>query len=119
MKLFTHSILFLFFIGFISFSCKRPNPPKAVILTLDTASKPISNVTVTIYAQPNGSYIDPKGKVMNVVQKTDANGEASFDFKNEAIFNVKAIKTTPVHREANGMIILKEDETTRKTLILR
>ncbi len=102
----------------ISFSCKRPDPPKAVITTTDTGGTRLSGITVTIYAQPNGSYVDPQNKVLKLEKKTDSNGEAAFDFNNEAIFNVKAVQTQPI-REAKCMIFLKEDEVTRKTLILR
>ena len=112
-------ISFILLLGGLSFSCRKPNPPKAVIITLDTSYKPMANVNVTVYAQPNGSYVDPNDKVLNLKETTDASGQARFEFKNEAIFNVKAEFGNPVTRQATGMIILKEDEEITKTLIVR
>lgn len=112
-------ISLLFCLGWFSLSCRKPNPPKAIVVTLDTSYKPMANVKVTVYAQPNGSYVDPKDKVLNLKETTDASGQAHFTFKNEAIFNVKAEYGNPVTRQASGMIILKEDEEITKTLILR
>lgn len=112
-------ISLLFVSGVSLLSCHKPSPPKAVITTLDTSYKPVANVKVTVYAQPNGSYVDPEDKVMNVKDVTDASGQVRFEFKNEAIFNVKAEYGNPVTRQASGMIILKEDEEITKTLILR
>lgn len=112
-------ISFLLSIGWFSFSCRKPNPPKAIIVTLDTSYKPMANVKVTVYAQPNGSYVDPNDKVLNLKGTTDASGQVRFEFKNEAIFNVKAEYGNPVTRQALGMIILKEDEEITKTLIVR
>lgn len=99
-------------------SCKKPGPPKAVIKTLDTLYKPVSNVTVRVYAQPNGSYVDPIDKTLELKDKTDANGTVTFEFRNEAILNVEAKQTNP-NRQASGMIFLEAGKTVEKTLILR
>lgn len=112
-------ISFLMMGGVILLSCHKPTPPKAVITTLDTSYRPIANVKVTVYAQPNGSYVDPRNKVLNLKDVTDANGQVRFEFKNEAILNVKAEDGDPVIRQASGIIFLKENEEITKTLILR
>lgn len=115
MKTFLHITIALFV---VAFACKKPQPPKAIIKTLDTLYKPVSNVTVRVYAKPNGSYIDPENKIIELKDKTNENGEVQFEFKNEAIFNVEAKQTNP-NRQASGMIFLQENKTTEKTLILR
>lgn len=112
-------IVFLLSFGWFGVSCRKPSPPKAIVITLDTAYKPMANVKVTVFAQPNGSYVDPNDRILNLKETTDANGRAYFEFKNEAIFNVKAEFGNPVTRQATGMIILKEDQEITKTLILR
>ncbi|MGQ9847673.1 MAG: hypothetical protein ACUVQP_09270 [Bacteroidales bacterium] len=112
-------ISLLFIAGVSLLSCHKPSPPKAVIITLDTAYKPMANVNVTVYAQPNGSYVDPNNRVINLKETTDASGQAHFEFKNEAILNVKAEYGNPVTLQATGMIFLKEGEEISKTLILR
>lgn len=112
-------IILLLSFGWFWVSCRKPSPPKAIVITLDTAYKPMANVKVTVYAQPNGSYVDPNDRVLNLKETTDASGQARFTFKNEAIFNVKAEFGNPVTRQATGMIILKEDQEITKTLILR
>lgn len=103
---------------FLSMSCKKPGPPKAIIKTLDTLYKPVSGVTVRVYAQPNGSYVDPINKTLELKDKTDANGTVTFEFRNEAILNVEAKQTNP-NRQASGMIFLEAGKTVEKTLILR
>ncbi|MCX7861422.1 MAG: DUF4198 domain-containing protein [Bacteroidales bacterium] len=105
-------------VGSLVLSCKKPGPPKAVIKTLDTLYKPVANVTVRVYAQPNGSYVDPIDKTIELKDKTDANGTVTFEFRNEAILNVEAKQTNP-NRQASGMIFLENGKTTEKTLILR
>jgi len=119
MKYIFHILIILIVLSWGMHSCKKPDPPKALIITLDTSYKPLANVKVTVFAQPNGSYIDPNDKVLNLKGTTDASGQVRFEFKNEAIFNVKAEYGNPVTRQANGVIVLKEDEEITKTLILR
>ncbi len=111
------TIIFVLFI-LIASSCKKPGPPKATIKTLDTLYKPVSNVMVRVYAQPNGSYVDPVNKILELKDKTDANGTVTFEFRNEAILNVEAKQINP-NRQASGMIFLEAGKTVEKTLILR
>lgn len=114
-----HLVIIILLFSFGGFSCRKPSPPKAIVITLDTAYKPMVNVKVTVFAQPNGSYVDPNDRVLNLIETTDLNGQARFTFKNEAILNVKAELGNPVTLKATGMIILKEDQEIEKTLILR
>ena len=80
----------LFVSGIQLFSCKRPAPPKAVITVVD-------------------------GMVLQDTAKTDANGQVSYEFMYEAIYNVKVsvLKTSNagVDRFGTGVLILKEDKT--------
>lgn len=104
----------------ILISCHKVDPPKAVITILDTGGSRVPNVKVTVYANPNGSYIDPQGEVLNDIQYTDAGGDASFSFKNKAILNVKAEQfTTQFHREGKKLLILEEDKTVYLTIIIK
>jgi hypothetical protein len=112
----------------VLFSCHKAEPPKAVITIVDTGGVRIPNVKVTVYANPNGSYIDPQGSVLNDIQYTDAGGDASFKFKNKAILNAKAwIKlnfgTTqaPIWKELDGqkLLILEEDKTVYLTIMIK
>lgn len=113
------NILFILMIILMLFSCRKTTPPKALIITYDTAYRPIAGVKVTIYAKPNGSYVYPNDKVLKLEEYTNSSGEARFEFKNEAIFNVKAEKGNPPTLKAEGMIFLKENEEVKKVLILR
>jgi hypothetical protein len=114
-----HKYYFLIIVLIMSFfSCKRPHPPRAIITTLDTMYKPVSGVTVRVYAQPNGGYVDPKEKIIEYKDVTDGNGNVEFEFRNEAILNVEAKQTNP-NRRATGVIFLQEGKVTEKKLILR
>jgi hypothetical protein len=104
----------------ISISCHKTDPPKAVITIVDTSGARIPGVKVTVYANPNGSYIDPQAHTLNDIQTTGASGDVSFTFKNKAILNVKAENfTTQFHREGKGLLILEEDKTIYKTIEIK
>ena len=112
----------------ILISCHKENPPKAIITIVDTGGVRVPNVKVTVYANPNGSYVDPQGGVLNEVLYTDGSGDASFSFKNKAILNVKAllrinIGTTqvPIWKDLEGkkLLILEEDKTVPLTIQIK
>lgn len=104
----------------VLFSCHKVDPPKAVVTIVDTGGTRVPNVKVTVYANPNGSYIDPQGEVLNEIQYTDGGGDASFTFKNKAILNVKAEQfNTQYHREGKKLLILEEDKTVYITIIIK
>jgi len=104
----------------IFISCHKPGPTKAVISVRDTSGHAVSGVKVTVYANPNGSYIDPQNRILNEVQNTDGNGQVTFTFKNKAILNVKAENfTNTVHREGKGLLILEEGKTIEKTIYVK
>jgi len=104
----------------ISISCHKPGPTKAVVIVKDTSGIAIPSVKVTVYANPNGSYIDPQNLTINDVQYTDGSGQVTFTFKNKAILNVKAENfTTQFHREGKGLLILEEGKTIEKTIQIK
>lgn len=102
--------------GFIS--CKKVKPPRALITVLDTSYKPVKGATVTVYVKVNGGYLDPREKIPSVTDKTNEAGQVSFEFKNEAIYNVKATTTNP-NRVGEGMIYLQNNKEIEKTIIIR
>jgi hypothetical protein len=112
----------------VLFSCHKETLPKAVVTIIDTGGVRISNVRVRVKPPPNGSYIDPQTEVLEEIQYTDAGGDASFNFKNKAIFNVDAwikinLGTTqaPIWKELQGkkLLILENDKTVYLTIIIK
>ncbi|MCX7954855.1 MAG: hypothetical protein N3A01_06665 [Bacteroidales bacterium] len=101
-----------------SLGCKKITPPRVLITVLDTCYKPVANATVTIYVKVNGGYLDPKEKIPSVSDKTNSEGQVRFEFKNEAIYNVKATTTNP-YRIGEGMIYLQNNKEVEKTIIIR
>ena len=113
----------LFVSGIQLFSCKRPAPPKAVITVVDENNVPVEGATVIVRAD-NGRVIYLKnGMVLQDTAKTDANGQVSYEFMYEAIYNVKATKlktsNAGVDRSGTGVLILKEDETYEEKVKIR
>lgn len=118
-------LLFLVVIWFSAFSisCRKPGPTKAVVIVKDTSYAPVAGVKVTVYANPNGSYIDPQNLTLNDIQTTDGSGAVTFTFKNKAILNVKAEtffnNSSTVDREGKALLILEEGKTIEKTIIIK
>lgn len=113
-------ILSIFWISAISLSCKKTNPPKAVVAVIDTGGVPQANVKVIVYSNPNGSYIDPQSLQRLDTARTNSAGEASFTFKNKAIFQVKAEQyTSHFHRDGTKLLILEEGQTVSITIQIK
>ena len=113
-------ILSLFWITAISLSCRKENPPKAVIAVIDTGGIAQPNVKVTVFSGPNGSYIDPQSEIRLDSARTNSSGEVMFTFKNKAIFQVKAEQyTTQYHRDGSKLLILEEGQTVSLTIIVK
>ena len=82
---------------------------------MDENNVPVEGATVIVRAD-NGRVIYLKnGMVLQDTAKTDANGQVSYEFMYEAIYNVKVsvLKTSNagVDRFGTGVLILKEDKT--------
>jgi hypothetical protein len=116
-------LISVIWISAISTSCHKTDPTKAIVSVRDTANMPVAGVKVTVYANPNGSYIDPQNLTLNDVQYTDGGGQVSFTFKNKAILNAKAetffINSNNVDREGKGLLILEEGKTIEKTIQIK
>ena len=105
-------LLSAFWISAISISCRKTSPPKATISVYDTAWVPVVNAKVIVYANPNGSYIDPQSLQRLDSARTNTAGEVTFTFKNKAIFQVKAEQyTSQYHRDGSKLLILEEGKT--------
>ncbi|NCO54267.1 MAG: hypothetical protein COS14_14325 [Bacteroidetes bacterium CG02_land_8_20_14_3_00_31_25] len=116
-------IVLTFCFGFIFLSCHKTTPPKAIVTVVDTGEIRLANVKVTVYAKPNGSYIDPESKIVNDIQYTDAGGDAYFTFKNKAILTAKAElfigNSTIPSKSGEKLLKLDEDHTETKTIEIK
>jgi len=113
-------LLSLFWISAISISCKKNKDTKAVISVYDTAWIPQPNVKVTVFSNPNGSYIDPQSLQRIDTARTNSSGEVNFTFKNKAIFQVKAEqKTALLNREGTKLLILEEGQTVSLKILIK
>jgi len=116
-------LLVVFWFSAITVSCHKPGPTKAIVTIRDTANIPVSGVKVTVYANPNGSYVDPQNLTLDYIQYTDGSGQVTFTFKNKAILNAKAetffIHTTNIDREGTGLLLLEEGKTIEKTILIK
>lgn len=102
----------VFWISAVSLSCRKTDPPKASISVYDSAWVPVVNAKVIVYANPNGSYIDPQSLQRLDSARTNLGGEVTFTFKNKAIFQVKAEQyTEQYHRDGTKLLILEEGKT--------
>ena len=113
-------ILSIFWISAISISCRKANPPKAIISVIDTGGVAQPNVKVIVYSNPNGSYIDPQSLQRLDSARTNSAGEVSFTFKNKAIFQAKAEQyTSQYHRDGTKLLILEEGQTVSITIQIK
>ncbi len=122
-KNFSFIIILTLCFGMIISSCHKPSPPKAIVTVVDTGGIRLPNIKVTVYAKPNGSYIDPESKTINEIQYTDAGGDANFTFKNKAILTAKAElfvgNSTVPSKSGEKTIKLEEDHTESITITIK
>jgi len=135
--------VFLFFVMMslvliFGVKCKKEEPPKAIVLVVDTLNKPIAGATVRVYADPKKykgpdssivyptvGYFDPDKKILFDQKKTDNEGKTYHEFKYEAIFYVyayypKKIATNKYDTlKGYGALILKANETYEEKIVLR
>ncbi len=114
-------IIFLIFGITVFTSCKKPKSPTATITVLNYAKEPVEEAIVTVYSVEQNGHIDPEHKILDTSNVTDENGKVTFEFKYEAILNVKAEKaiSSKISLEGEGAIILTEDENYEETIIIR
>ena len=110
-------------------SCKKPKPPKATVTVTSVNNVPIPNAIVKVYSDPNHvndqgnvGYVDPVDTVLTYVSTTDNSGQAHFEFKYEAIYNVLASykpESSSDTLKGTGVLILENDKTYEETVIIR
>ncbi len=118
-------VALLFISGYNFLSCKRPVPPKAIVSVVNEKNEPVEGAQVVIRADSGRVIYLKSGMVLADTQLTDASGQISYEFRYEAIYNVKAktqkkvggVMTTLL--QGSGVFILKEDETYSETVTIR
>lgn len=113
------------FIGIYMSACKPGDPPKLIVTVIDSAGSKVAGASVEVSS--GGYYKD--GKMGTIYSEgnveasgtTASDGTASFEFKLDAVLNVKAVKL-----DANGDSLvgiekakLVTDETEEVTVKLR
>lgn len=108
--------LCLILIAGTSVSCNKPTDCKVIITVLDSNSVPVSGATVKLYSS------NPPGQITGTAT-TDGSGNADFNFKLPAIFDIAASKTVtvPVTKTmtGTGIIQLQIGETVNSTVTIR
>lgn len=120
--LFLSSLLFI--AGYNILSCKRPAKPKAVVFVIDEANKAVENAQVVVRADSGRVIYLSGGMKLSDTARTDANGQISYEFMYEAIYNVKVCKrlgttSNPSYYCGTGVLILKEDENYEEKIKIR
>lgn len=116
------AILFAIILGgfFLSFGCKKPNPPKAIVFVVDEDNKPVQEARVIVKAANSDSahtmvYLLNETKRVADTSYTDKEGKVYYDFKYESIYKVEVTKGTdrthPFVRRGIGILILENDKT--------
>jgi len=103
-------------------SCKDPEPTIALITVIDLESEGVENATVRLFAQPTSPT--QNDLIEDVVQVTDASGEALFDFSSQyeagqagfAVLNIEVIKDTFT---VPGIIKIDPEMVNEQTIILQ
>ena len=98
-----------------SLSCKKDSPTKAVISVVDVNTAPVLDATVTLWQDTAVNNVNGVQSTLRVTKKSDAAGNAEFEFKLEAFLNVEVIKGVDTGR---SFIRLKEHETVTQTVNL-
>ena len=88
-----------FFVGFtvLSISCKKDDPPKAIVKVVDEAGNPVDEAIVVIKS-PNREdtntavYFKDRTAMIADTSHTNSEGIVNYEFKYEAIYKVEVIK---------------------------
>jgi hypothetical protein len=110
---FSGAFLYVLLLGGANVSCNKPTDCKATITVVDSTNKGVAGASVLLYSA------NPPGQV-TFSGHTDASGNAAFDDKLPAIFNIKATDSnhTPI-RTGTGIIQLQVGQTTTTTVTVR
>lgn len=108
--------LCLVLLGGGSISCNKPTDCKVIITVLDSNNAPVAGATVKLYSS------NPPGQVQ-ATGTTDGSGNADFNFKLPAIFDIAASKTVTVPvtqtMTGTGIIQLQIGQTVTSTVTIR
>ncbi len=128
-RLFSILGLLVIFLMMETTSCKDPKPPKATVTVTSVSGSNIAGAVVTVYSDPhhtndqgNVGYVDPVDTVLVYTATTDESGQASFEFKYEAIYDVSAWYLSESSNDTlkgSGVLILENDKTYEETVIIR
>ncbi len=108
-------VVLCFFITMSSISCKKSGPTRAVITVIDSISRPVQGVRVTLWQDTVVNAVNGVQSELRVTKNSDAAGRAEFDFELEAFLNIEVVKTGDTGR---SFIRLKEHETVTQTVSL-
>jgi hypothetical protein len=101
-------------------SCKPKDPPKLIVTVVDSADVKVVGATINITSSgyKNGK---PQQGIVKASGVTDSDGSASFDFKLDAIVNVKAYKLNAAGDSLKGSSMAKliSGEITECTVKIR
>ncbi|HEX8514979.1 MAG TPA: carboxypeptidase-like regulatory domain-containing protein [Bacteroidia bacterium] len=100
----------LLFTAFSSSSCKKDKTCHGTVHVVDTAGVPVANATVKLAAPSvNGD--------VTYSETTDGSGNAKFEVKLPAIFDVTATKTTYFGMVGTGVLRLDEPGKTNEVTV--
>lgn len=108
---FIHHTLFLAALALASWSlssCYKEPFYKCIIIVTDSTDNPLAGAEVRVFAPVTGAVIGD-------TTLTDASGQASFEFPNEAVFNVEAEFLGVI---GTGFIKLEPRETVVETVVI-
>lgn len=124
MKKFMFILLSIAVSGMVFTSCcKKPCPPKATVRVVDSQGNPVEGAQIIIQANEGNAIYLKDGVKNQEISNTDESGTSKYEFRYEAIYNVKVIKSkdysNPVERTGTGVLVLKEDKDFVETIVIR
>lgn len=103
--------------------CKKPCSPKATVNVVDEKGNPVAGAQIIIQAnEGNTIYLTSGVKNQDIAQSDEA-GQSKYEFRYEAIYNVKVIKpkdySNLYERSGVGVLVLKEGKVCTETIVIR
>lgn len=106
--------IFLFLTTIFFFdACKKPGPANVVITVINDTNVVVSNATIRIYSKPSDSTVD-------ISKKSDASGQASFEFDTDYVLNIHCEKEINGNQvSGDGVVEIHVNATAEKTITLK
>lgn len=105
------------------FSCKKDEPTKAVITTLDSSGHPVAGAHVRVFQDSVVNQVTGVQASVNDEKISDANGRTEHEFKWEAFLNIESVRirldtaSMPVDTDtARGYVRLEYQKTVEATV---